>query len=393
MSLEDTVDEDRPQPRLRPSTPALYAAPLPERLHPWLERTKANLAQPFVGVTTDGEPISGLFPSQDDGLSLEPVIGAAHAFLSSLDAEQRTAVSFERESDVWRAWCNMHPFVMRHGICLHNLGDRQRVLALELLRSCMSETAFATARDIMRLNEHLREITGRDDEFGEYYYWISLMGTPSASEPWGWQIDGHHLTVSCFVCGSQLVLTPSFMGSEPVSAKSGKYAGTRVLAVEEAAGLAVMQALDPAQQRQATIGMDIPADVFAGASFDNLRLPYAGVRYLDMSGPQQRLLRDLVKLYVDRIRPEHAAVKLREVEAHLNDSYFAWIGHHDNNSVFYYRVHSPVILIEFDHQAGVALINPVPTRQHIHTLVRTPNGNDFGQSLLRQRLARSAHGR
>ena len=299
-------------------------------------------------------------------------------------------MSFERESDVWRAWCNMHPFVMRHGICLHDLGDRQRMLALELLRSCMGEAAFATARDIMRLNEHLREITGRDEEFGEYYYWISIMGTPSATEPWGWQIDGHHLTVSCFVCGNQLVLTPSFMGSEPVSAKSGKYAGTRVLAAEEAAGLAVMRALDPAQQQRATIGMEIPADVFAGASFDNLRLPYAGVPYREMTGHSNDCCIDLIRLYVDRIRPEHAAIKLREVEAHLDQTYFAWIGHHDDNSVFYYRVHSPVILIEFDHQAGVALVNPVPTRQHIHTLVRTPNGNDFGQSLLRQSLAQDA---
>jgi len=25
-----------------------------------------------------------------------------------------------------------------------------------------------------------------------------------------------------------------------------------------------------------------------------------------------------------------------------------------------------------------------PTRQHIHTVVRTPNGNDYGKDLLRQ---------
>ncbi len=392
MNPENIADEDRPQPRLRPSTPALYPAPLPERLHPWLERTKTNLAQAFVGVTTDGTPTPGLFPLQDTGLSLQPVIDAAQAFLSSLDRDQRKVVSFERSSEVWRAWCNMHPFVMRHGICLHALGERQCTLALELLRSSMGDAAFQTARDIMRLNEHLREITGRDEEFNEFYYWISILGMPSATEPWGWQIDGHHLTLSCFVCGNQLVLTPSFMGSEPVSANTGKYVGTRVLAAEEASGLAMMRALNPAQQQFATIGMDIPADVFAAASCDNLRLPYAGVPYHEMSSPQQRLLLDLITLYIDRIRPGHAAIKLREIEAHLDQTYFAWIGHHDDGSTFYYRVHSPVILIEFDHQAGVALVNPVPTRQHIHTLVRTPNGNDFGQSLLRQRLAQAAGG-
>ena len=384
------IAEDEPKPRLRPSTPALYPAPLPERLHPWLERTNANLAQPFVGVTSDGEPIDGLFPLQEGGPSLQPVIDAAQTFLASLDPVRQAAASFERASDIWRAWCNMHPFVMRHGICLHELNDGQRHSALELLRSCMGDKAFAMARDIMRLNEHLREITGRDEEFGEYFYWIAIIGTPSATEPWGWQIDGHHLTVSCFISGSQLVLTPSFMGSEPVSAKSGKYAGTRVLAAEETAGLALMQALDQAQRQQATIGLEIPQDVFAGASYDNLRLPYVGVPYRDMTPPQQRLMIDLIRLYVERIRPEHAAIKMREVESHLDQAYFAWIGHHDDDSVFYYRVHTPVILIEFDHQAGVALINPVPTRQHIHTMVRTPNGNDFGRAVLRQRLALEA---
>ena len=71
----------------------------------------------------------------------------------------------------------------------------------------------------MRLNHAIREITGRDDEYGEWLYWISLMGTPSADEPWGWQIDGHHLIVNCFVLGDQVVMTPMFMGSEPVAAE------------------------------------------------------------------------------------------------------------------------------------------------------------------------------
>ena len=69
---------------------------------------------------------------------------------------------------------------------------------------------------------------------------------------------------------------------------------------------------------------------------------------------------------------------------HLGETYFAWMGGYDDDSVFYYRVHSPVLLIEFDHQAGIALDNDEPSRNHIHTVVRTPNGNDYGKDLLRQ---------
>jgi len=377
-------DDEDPKPRLRPTTPALFPAPLPERLHPWFERTKANLAQPFAGITTDGTIRRELFPLQSTGLSLRPMLQAAQAFLAALSPEQRKQAGFDAENDVWRAWNNMHPFVFRHGICLNELDDRQRELALDVVRSGMSDSAFACARDVMRLNHHLLEITGRDDEFGEWFYWLAIFGTPSATEPWGWQIDGHHLTVSAFVCGDQLVLTPGFMGSEPVHARSGKYAGTRVFMQEEAQGFALMASLSPAQRTKATIGTDIPADVIAAAGCDNLTLPYQGLRFGEMTEPQRRLLLELITTYVGRLREGHAGLKMREVAAHLDETWFAWIGGHDETCVFYYRIHSPVILIEFDHQAGVALVNPVPTRGHIHTLVRTPNGNDFGQVLLRQ---------
>jgi hypothetical protein len=56
----------------------------------------------------------------------------------------------------------------------------------------------------------------------------------------------------------------------------------------------------------------------------------------------------------------------------------------DDESPFYYRIQSPVLIIEFDHHAGVFLGNPTPEKFHIHTLVRTPNGNDYGMDLVRQ---------
>jgi hypothetical protein len=75
-----------------------------------------------------------------------------------------------------------------------------------------------------------------------------------------------------------------------------------------------------------------------------------------------------------------------EVKRDLDTTYFAWIGGTDAASVFYYRIHSPVVLVEFDHQrpANLRGTGNQPTRQHIHTVVRTPNGNDYGKDLLRQ---------
>jgi hypothetical protein len=97
----------------------------------------------------------------------------------------------------------------------------------------------------------------------------------------------------------------------------------------------------------------------------------------------------LIEVYVGRMRPGHAQVRLEEVKRHLSNTHFAWIGASDDVSPFYYRVQSPVILIEFDHQPGLALDNDFPSRNHTHTLVRTPNGNDYGKDLLRQHYARA----
>ncbi len=95
--------------------------------------------------------------------------------------------------------------------------------------------------------------------------------------------------------------------------------------------------------------------------------------------------------YVGNVRYVHAEVKMNEVRQHLQNTYFTWMGGLEDNGVFYYRIHSPVVLIEFDHQAGQALGNSEPSRNHIHTVVRTPNGNDYGKDLLRQHYQQSRH--
>ncbi len=380
------------RPRDRHIGAAGYLDPaLPPRLQALLARGKEANAEAFIGVTSDGAPRAGLFPLHRTGISLAPVIAAAEGFLAALSAAERDTALFPIDSDAWRAWSNIHPYLMRHGVCLRDLGETQRAAALALVRESLSASGFATARNVMKLNEHIRELTGRSEEYGEWYYWLSIFGTPSEDQPWGWQIDGHHLIINCFALGDQIVLTPNFMGSEPVVAASGQYAGTRVFEEEEAKGFALMRALSPAQQQEAIISADLPGEVFAAAYRDNLTLGYQGIRYDSLTPNQQALLLDLIAVYVGRIRPGHAEIRLDEVKAHLHETWFAWMGSCDADSPFYYRIHSPVILIEFDHQSGIALDNDKPSRNHIHTLVRTPNGNDYGKDLLRQHYEQFDH--
>jgi hypothetical protein len=182
-----------------------------------------------------------------------------------------------------------------------------------------------------------------------------------------------------------------FLGSEPVTATGGKYAGTRVFEAEERDGLELARTLSAEQRERAILGPTVPREVFTSAFRDNLELRHEGIRFGDLAGGQQELVLRLIQTYTGRIRPGHAEAKLAEVKRHLAETRFAWMGGTDDDSVFYFRVHSPVILIEFDHLPGIAFDNDTPSREHIHTVVRTPNGNDYGNDLLRQHYERGSH--
>jgi len=184
--------------------------------------------------------------------------------------------------------------------------------------------------------------------------------------------------------GDQLVTTPILMGSEPVLARFGKYSGLRVFAAEEEQGHALMRALSAEARQQATIGMELPWEVFAGAYNDNRHIEPVGIRYKDLPQEGRERLEALLATYVGYIRPGHSELRWAEARRHLGDTLFAWIGPFDDTSPFYYRILSPVILVEFDHQPGIVFDNDKPSRDHIHTLVRTPNGKDYGKDLLRQ---------
>jgi hypothetical protein len=361
-----------------------------------LARADAALAEPFVGITTDGHVEPGLFSLNETGVSTQPIKEAADAYLAGLTRATRNVASFAIDDLAWQRWNNTHPFTMRHGVLLDSLGPKTRERALVLVQATLSLRGFETARDIMKLNHTIGELTEKWDEYGEWLYWLSIFGTPSLEEPWGWQLDGHHLILNCLVVRDQVVMTPMFMGSEPTHAPTGKYAGTRVFEAEEQAALKFMRGLSAAQRDSAEVRPVEHAHVNegriqGGALRDNLQLPYEGLSAAVLAPRQQAQLLELIDVYVGRTRSGHDRVRMTEVEQQLDRTHVVWSGGIDEDSTFYYRIHSPVVLIEFDHLRGIALDNDEPARTHIHTVMRTPNGNDYGKDLLRQHYARFPH--
>ncbi len=362
-------------------------------------REAEALKEPFRGITRDGTREKGLFNIKASGVSTEPVREAAEAFLASLTDEQRAGTVFPVEDPEWRKWMNQH-FYQPQGVSLHDLSDSQREAGLNLLRVGLSAKGFALTRDIMRLNHTLGELNNNNfEEYGEWRYSISVMGEPSSTEPWGWQLDGHHGIINYFVLGDQVVMTPLFVGSEPVVAEAGKFKGVEILQDEQDDGYALLLSLTEEQRRKAVVEVSKDGNNNLTEAFrDNVVLDYAGLQGSELDGSQRRRLLALISHFVGNMDDGHARVKMEEVESHLDRTYFSWIGGDQPDSVFYYRIHSPVLLIEFDHQrpAGMRRLFPEdqrgPFRQHIHVVVRTPNGNDYGKDLLRQHYEQHSHG-
>lgn len=357
---------------------------------------KKGLAEPYKGITTNGTVEPGLFPLHSTGVSTEPVRNAAERFLASLTKEQRDRTMFPIDDPEWRKWMNQH-FYVRQGVSLKEMTETQRAAAFGLLSASLSARGMKLTRDIMKLNETLAELSDDHEFLGEWFYYFTVMGKPSATEPWGFQLDGHHAIINYFVRGDQVVMTPYFTGSEPVHATSGKYKGISILQDEQNRGLEMLLALDEKQRARAVLNPNKTKNYnLTEAWQDNIVLDYAGARVEDFSASGRNRLLELVDLYVGNMDEGHARVKMDEVKKYIDRTHFAWVGESEADSVFYYRIHSPVILIEFDHQtpanlAKFAKDRTVPTREHIHCVVRTPNGNDYGKDLLRQHYLSHVH--
>jgi len=360
------------------------------------ESERKGLSEPFKGITANGTVEPNLFGIHSTKVSTAPVRTAAERFLTALNKDQRDRTLFTVDDPEWRKWMNQH-FYVRQGVSFQEMSGEQRDAAFGLLHAALSARGFQLTRDIMRLNETLAELSDDHDFLGEWRYHITIMGKPSATEPWGFQLDGHHVIINYFVLGDQVVMTPFFAGSEPVTATSGKYKGVSILQEEQNRGLGMLLALDNPLRAKAVLNPDKTRNYNLTEAFkDNIVLDYAGAPASDFRQPHRKQLLDLVELYVGNMDEGHARIKMDEVKRHLNRTTFAWVGGAQADSVFYYRIHSPVILVEFDHQtpanlAKFAKDRTQPTRQHIHCVVRTPNGNDYGKDLLRQHYQAHTH--
>jgi hypothetical protein len=356
-----------------------------------------TITEDFFGLTTDGKRIDDLFTIHSTGVTTAPVISAAKAFLAGLTDDQRTSTQFTVHSTEWRLWSNVDAYE-RQGVSLADLTDAQKALGTALLKTALSADGLETTEKIRRINQAAGEAIGNTNSFNEDAYYWTVMGTPSATEPWGFQFDGHHLVINYFVLGDQVVMSPCFWGSEPTSMKiDGKT--VTVCHEEVVASLAFINSLTTAQQKVAVASSTKSNESMkAGAFSDNAVQAYEGLRGDKLTTVQKKKLLAIVEVFVSRAKADVARARMAEVSRHLADTYITWAGGIADDSAFYVRVHSPVVWVEVDCQGPGPLAGAYgatqggdPTQLHVHSIIRTPNGNDYGKELLRQHYLTSPH--
>ncbi|BBC31936.1 Tat pathway signal protein [Streptomyces graminofaciens] len=364
-----------------------------------------SITEDFFDLTTDGKRVDDLFTIHSTGVSTAPVSTAAKAFLAGLTDAQRTSTQFTVHSTEWRLWSNIDSYD-RQGVSLADLSDDQKALGTALLKAALSADGLETTEKIRRINQAAGEAIDNTGAFNEDAFYWTVMGTPSADEPWGFQFDGHHLVVNYFVLGDQVVMSPCFWGSEPTSMEIDGETVT-VCHEEVVASLAFINSLTEAQQQVAIASStksnesnESNESMKAGAFSDNTVQAYEGLRGNALTAAQKKKLLGIVQAFVGRAKADAAEVRMAEVRKHIADTYVTWAGGTGDEDAFYVRVHSPVVWVEVDCPSPGPLAGAYgasqggsPTQKHVHSVIRTPNGNDYGKELIRQHYLTSPHHR
>ena len=348
---------------------------------------------PFVGITTSGVAVPGLYELASEGAPTAEAAQAARDYLAALQQPDRARAVLALNAVEWRLWINAFLTFPEHGLLLQELPDAQREAALAVIATSFTAQGFDRARHAMRLNGELGKLVGGyADTLTEYCYWFTVFGEPSPDEPWGWQLQGHHVDLHCVFIGGQMVITPAFLGVE--------FGGETVFAEHHQRARELMASLNARQRDRAVLygsmlSANLPHELAGvvdgrhrgGAGRDNLVLPAVGLAGEELTAGQRELLLALADPYLEALPDGPRARRREQVARHLGQTYLGWIGTWDEGAPFYYRLHSPVLLVEYDNHPGIFLDNDNPEPFHVHTIVRSPNGGDYGKDVLRQHYA------
>jgi Protein of unknown function (DUF3500) len=324
--------------------------------------------------------------ASQSALATSRAVVAAEAFLGTLDPAQRAKANVDLNEKTRIVWSNLPTGMAmqvgateRNGVKLGDMTPAQEKAALALVAATLSRDGFQKVMAIVDADEVLeiksaptRQASQRM-RFGRAEFYLGILGKPSTTEPWMIQFGGHHLAINVTLVGQQNVLTPTHTGTQPATfSLQGKT--IRPLGDENDKAFALLNALNPEQQKQAILSYEV-RNIVLGPGADGKTIAPEGIRASSFTPAQRTMLVDLTREWVDILGDDAAAAKMKEIQAGLADTYFAWAGATTNGKGAYFRIQGPAVLIEYAPQgSGDTNVD------HIHTIFRDPT-NDYAAKL------------
>ena len=309
------------------------------------------------------------------------ITDAAKAFVNSLNAEQKAKALFEYMDGERVFW--YYPPMNRHGLALRDMEPAQRELAMAVLASGLTPESYEQAKLII---EHEEVLGPLEKEKGivsfrrdvELYY-FTIFGEPGGKDPWGWRVEGHHISIHFSIMDDKVIsTTPFFFGVNPAEVRKGPKNGLRIVGGREDLAFDLMNSLDEKQVEESIICETAPADIVTFNASKASLMTYEGLPASKMNGAQKELLMALVSEYVNQVRSDLAGQKLADLEkTGLDHLHFAWAGPVSKDEPHYYRIHGGDFVVEFDNRQDGA--------NHIHSVLRDVE-NDFAADVLRDHL-------
>ena len=326
----------------------------------------------------DGDQNHQLLPASEIS---EKIKVACMKFLEGLTPEQRNKSELSFDVNDRFRW-HFVPVEMfpRQGLPLKEMNETQREDAFQLLATSLSAKGYEKAQAIINLETILGRIEqaegggrlARDPE----QYFFTVFGDPTGNTPWGWRVEGHHVSLHYTIVNSQLISpTPSFFGANPGEGRQGEHKGLRILSSEEDLARQLLKSLTTDQQVKAVINVDAPSDILTREQPKVEIQPAEGLAMELMSTSQKEVLMALINEYIDRMPAQITQNELKKLrQTDLNQIHFAWAGGHDRGQPHYYRIHGQSFFVEYDNVQNNA--------NHIHSIWRHLE-DDFGVDLLR----------
>ena len=288
-------------------------------------------------------------------------VEAARTFLASLSEKQSEKARFSFTDTERLAW-NFLPNIYR-GVPVGDLSEAQGQHLGALLGQHLSPRGLAKFSGVRRLEEILFERESRPDRPAAHRdpdrYWIAFFGTPGEG-PWGWRVQGHHLSLNFTFDAHGSAHAPLFLGANPRVTED-----LELLGAEERLARCLLQSLD-AKQRDTVVGAgDLPRDVLLVPG-RNHAPQAAGLLAADMNAEQVELMSalrlHLASYLVRGLRGGGEQTGLR----------FFWLGSTEPGKPHYWRIQSDQEVIEW--------CTPQGDPGHVH-LVWRDLARDLGGAL------------